>query len=75
MEQLIEILEEMKPGVDFNTEDDLIAHGVFDSLGIVMLVAALNDEFDIEITPPDVVPENFKSAETIWALVQRLEDE
>ena len=35
----------------------------------------LNDEFDIEITPIDIVPENFKSAEAIYAMVKRLEDE
>lgn len=75
MEQLLEILEELKPGVDFKTEDDLIGNHILDSLKIVQLVGELNDEFDIEITPIDVVPENFKNAEAIYALIKRLEDE
>lgn len=75
MEQVIKILEEIKPGVDFAKETDLIGGKILDSLKIVQLVGELNDEFDIEITPIDIVPENFKSAETIYAMVKRLEDE
>ncbi|MGN0451776.1 MAG: acyl carrier protein [Acutalibacteraceae bacterium] len=75
MEELINILEEIKPGVDWENETDLIGNHILDSLKIVQLVGALNDEFDIEITPIDIVPENFKTAETIYAMVKRLEDE
>lgn len=75
MEELIEILEDIKPGVDWENETDLIGNHILDSLKIVQLVGALNDEFDIEITPIDIVPENFKTAETIYAMVKRLEDE
>ena len=75
MEELIDILEEIKPGVDWEKETDLIGDHILDSLKIVQLVGALNDEFDIEITPIDIVPENFKTAETIYAMVKRLEDE
>mgnify|MGYP002515721603 FL=1 len=75
MEQVIKILEEIKPGVDYLNETDLIENKILDSLKIVQLVGELNDEFDIEITPIDIVPENFKSAETIYAMVKRLEEE
>ena len=75
MEELISILEEIKPGVDWEKETDLIGNHILDSLKIVQLVGALNDEFKIEITPIDIVPENFKTAETIYAMVKRLEDE
>lgn len=75
MEQVIKILEEIKPGVDYLSETDLIGDKILDSLKIVQLVGELNDEFDIEITPIDIVPENFKSAEAIYAMVKRLEEE
>lgn len=75
MEELIKILEDIKPGVDYKNETDLIENKVLDSLKIVQLVGALNDEFDIEITPIDIVPENFKNAEAIYAMIKRLEDE
>lgn len=75
MEELIKILEDIKPGADYKNETDLIENKVLDSLKIVQLVGALNDEFDIEITPIDIVPENFKNAEAIYAMIKRLEDE
>ena len=47
MEQVIKILEEIKPGVDYSVETDLIGDKILDSLKIVQLVSELNDEFDI----------------------------
>ncbi len=74
MEELLEILSEVKPGVDFETEKELVDSGILDSMTIIQLVARLTDEYDIEITPMDLVPENFNSAEAIYAMIQRLED-
>ena len=75
MEEIIKILEEIKPGVDFNIENNLIEEEILDSFDIVTLVAKLNDEFDIEISPADLVPENFNSAQAIYSLVSKLEEE
>lgn len=75
MDELIEILEEMKPGVDFRTETGLIDKKIFDSLGIMALVAKLSDAFDVEITPLMIVPENFQSAQAMWAMLEKLQDE
>ena len=75
MDDIIKILEQIKPGVDFNTEENLIEEEILDSFDIVTLVAKLNDEFDIEISPADLIPENFNSAKKIYELVQKLEDE
>ena len=75
MEKLLEILEKIKPGVDFASVDDMIEEKVLDSMSIVMLVGELNEEFDIDITPVDIVPENFKNVSAILALIERLGDE
>ena len=75
MEQLLEILQEMHPDVDFETETALVTGGILDSFSIVNLVAELNDTYDIEITASDLVVENFNSAAAILALVERLQDE
>ena len=74
MEELLEILSEVKPGVDFEKETELVDSGILDSMAIIQLVARLADEYDVESTPVDLVPENFNSAEAIYALVKRLED-
>lgn len=75
MKELMEILEDLRPDVDFAGETGLIDNGILDSFDIVSLVSELNDTFDIEIQPTDLVPENFNSAEAIWALVEKLQDE
>lgn len=75
MEQLLEILQEMQPDVNFEEETALVSNGILDSFSIVNLVAELNDAFDIEITASDLVVENFDSAAAILALVERLQDE
>ena len=75
MDELLEILNEVKPGVDFENDTDLIGHGVLDSITMVTLVMELNDAFDIEITPVDIGPENFKTVQTIYDMIQRLSDD
>jgi len=75
MDKLMEILESLRPDVDFETETALIDDGILDSFDIVSLVGELSDEFDIEIKPSDLVPVNFNSAEAIYALVEKLMDE
>ena len=36
------------------------------------IVSELQDEFDISITPAEIVPENFNSAAALWEMVCRL---
>lgn len=75
MESLLQILEGLHPEVDFELADDLIDAKIFDSFDIVTLVAEINAEFDVSIPAEELIPENFNSAEAIWELIQRLEDE
>ncbi|MBQ6369212.1 MAG: acyl carrier protein [Parasporobacterium sp.] len=75
MEQLLEILEGLHPEVDFELADDLIDGKIFDSFDIVTLVAEINAEFDVAIPAEELIPENFNSAEAIWELIQRLDEE
>ncbi|MBO6218696.1 MAG: acyl carrier protein [Treponema sp.] len=73
MDELLEILKEAKPEVDFSSEKSLIDNGVLDSFDVVQLVMKLNEEFDIEIGAEEITPENFNSADSMWAMVQRLQ--
>lgn len=75
MEEVMKILESIKSGVDFNKEDNLIEDEILDSFDIVNLVARLDQEFDIEISPADLIPEKFKSVETIYQLVEKLQED
>ena len=74
MNELLDILAEINADVDFENCDTLIDDGLLDSFDIVSIVGELNDAFDIEITPVDIVPDNFNSAEAMWEMVKRLQD-
>ena len=75
MEELMGILKDLRPDVDFENEKALVTDGILDSFDIISLVSTLNDEFDITIRPANLVPENFNSAEAMYALIEKLQDE
>ena len=74
MDELLELLEDLKPTVDFRTCTGLIDDGYLDSFDILSIVSELNDAFGIEISPVDIIPENFNSAQALWDMVERLKD-
>ncbi len=74
-ERLLEILTEVRPDIDFETETGLIDDNILESFDILDLVSKLNDEFDIEISPKYLVAENFNSMKAIGELVRSLMDE
>lgn len=73
MEKLLEILEDIDPSNDYETEEQLIDGGYLDSLSVLTLVSELEDAFDIEISPTDLVPANFNSMKSMWEMIQRLQ--
>ena len=75
MDTLLEILNDLHPDVDFETCDTLIDDEILDSFDIVSLIAEINNEFDVNISAKDIIPENFNSAQALWALIERLEEE
>ena len=75
MDEILEILEGINPDIDFETCDTLVDDGRLASLDIVSVIAELSDAFDITIPARDIVPENFNSAEAMYAMVQRLLDD
>ncbi len=75
MEKLIEILDELKPGVDYENTDNLIDGRILDSLTILSLVSEIEDAFDVEIPTVEIIPSNFNSAKNIYALIEKLQNE
>ena len=72
MEKLLEILDELHPDVDFETEEHLIDNKILDSFDIVTLVAEIDAEYDVAIPAEELIPENFNSAKALYALLERL---
>jgi acyl carrier protein len=75
MSELIEILENLHPEVDFDTCTTLIDDKILDSFDIITIISEINEEFDVVIPAEEIVPENFNSAQALYALVKKLEDE
>ena len=54
-EQILEILMDLRPDIDFENEKNLIDDHILESFDIVSLVAGLEDEFDIKIRPKNLI--------------------
>ncbi len=75
MNDLLEILENLHPEVDFETCTTLIDDKILDSFDIITIISEINEEFDVVIPAEEIVPENFNSAKALHELVTRLADE
>ncbi|MBO4288866.1 MAG: acyl carrier protein [Lachnospiraceae bacterium] len=75
MEELLEILSDLHPEVDFTDCDTLIDDKILDSFDIISLITEINSEFDVAIPAEEIVPENFNSAQALYALIEKLQDE
>ena len=75
MDEILAILQDLHPDVDFETCTTLVDDRIIDSFDIVTIISEINDEYDVVIPAEDIVPENFNSAQALYKLIQRLEDE
>jgi acyl carrier protein len=68
-QQIIDILQEIRPEFDFNQNFNFIEEGMLDSFDIVTLVTALDEKYAISIDGMDIVPENFATIDSIENLL------
>lgn len=74
MDRVLEILNDIDDSIDYTKETKLIDNHLLDSFAIISLVSELEDAFEIEVDAAEMTPENFNSAEAIWKMVQRLQE-
>lgn len=75
MDALLEILEDLHPDVDYMTCETLIDDKILDSFDIITIIADIDSEFDVSIPAEEIIPENFNSAKSLYALIEKLMDE
>ena len=75
MEQLIKIMSEIRPDLDFEKEAKLIDDDILDSFDIISIVSEVNEQFGIEINVNDLLPENFNSAAALYELITKMLNE
>lgn len=74
MNELLAIMKEVRPDIDFENETALIDDNLLDSFDIITIVSEVNEQFDVEINVDDLLPENFNSAEALYKLILSLQE-
>lgn len=74
MEQLLKIMEEVRPDIDFGKENGLVDNGIIDSFDIISIVGMIGEQYGIEIGVDDLMPDNFNSAEALYALITSIQN-
>jgi acyl carrier protein len=69
MNELTEILNEIRPGQDFLSVDNFFDQGVLDSLDLTTLVAALESRYGVFIDVDEMVTDNFRNLAAIQSLL------
>lgn len=75
MNELLEILKNLHPDIDFESEEGLIDKAILDSFDIVTLISEISETFDVTISAEHIIPANFNSAKALYALIEKLEEE
>ena len=58
---------------ELHPDDDLLATGVLDSLGLMQLVLFIEERLGVKVPDEDVVIENFRSVSALTAYLARLD--
>ena len=66
-ERIKQLLQDSLPMVDFDSD---FLFSELDSLGITSILMILSDEYKISLDSQDVTPRNFKSLDSIVAMVE-----
>ena len=74
-ETIIEILKDIRSDIDFENATALIDEGQLESLDIVAIVGEFNEEFDVEISVEDLVPENFNTVDAMVELISKAQED
>ena len=72
MKELISILTELHPELDFSAPHDLVKEGILDSIDIVTLIGEIDEVYGIQVPLEEITPENFSSVEAIYQMIERL---
>lgn len=75
MEELLSILKDLHPDVDFEKEEHLVDNKILDSFDIISVISEVAEQFDVVISAEYILPEYFNSAKALYALIEKLGDE
>lgn len=69
---IIQMIKDINEGNEiFDLDTDLFEKGLLDSLGIANIIVRLEDKYRIEISPEDIIPENFVTVNSMVLLLKK----
>lgn len=71
-EKVLNILCAVNEEIRDNQDKDLLVYGIITSFDIVPMMMELEDVFGIEIEAKYVVPDNFRTVDSVTELVERI---
>ncbi|MBQ9946775.1 MAG: acyl carrier protein [Oscillospiraceae bacterium] len=71
MNDIYEILAEIRPEYDFKDSTDFIEDGMLDSFDIISLIDIISEKYGVSVDGLDIIPENFCSAQAIADLIRK----
>ncbi|MBO4266914.1 MAG: acyl carrier protein [Lachnospiraceae bacterium] len=74
MEELLELLQDVRDDIDFSKEDKLIDDKILTSFDIIQIIAAIDETFDVSIPATQIVPANFNSMQAMYDMIQKLSE-
>jgi len=72
MDEIINLIGEIKPYCTISPETNLIVDGVLDSMEIIVLISMLEGHFDITIPDDSVIVENFSTVDSIYNMINKI---
>jgi len=69
-EQLRNFIRESFFVETFGDDDSFLRNGIIDSMGMLQLVAFVEDTFGVEVEDEELVPANFESLSKVVAFVE-----
>lgn len=70
-EEIIAILNGLRPEFDFSEPVDFIEEGMLDSFDVVNLVDSIETKFSVIVDGLDIIPENFSNIDSIVDVINR----
>lgn len=74
MQEFLELLNSIRPDVDFENTNNLVSGGILKSFDIIQIVGMIDDEYDVKVPVAELKPENFDSAQALYEMIERLDD-
>ena len=72
MEELLELLMEIRPDIQFLGGEKLVDDGLLDSFDIVAIVGEIGERFNVDVPVEEINGQNFNSPEAMLRMIERL---